>query len=91
MIDWKILLQVILSLLFVIGFLYFLLPILLKRRIPYLGKKGNIEIEELIPVGKETFLASIKIKDRRYYILFSDKFAKILREENANTDSSNTL
>ncbi len=89
MIDWKVVLQVILSLLFVLVVLYFLLPVVLKRRFPYLGKKGNIELEELLPLGKETFLASVKIKNRRYYIIFSDKFAKILREEDVDSSVSN--
>ncbi len=88
MIDWKVLLQVFLSLIFVLGVLYFLLPVLLKRRIPYLSRKGNIEVEELIPLGRETFIASVKIKNRRYYVLFSDKFAKILREEDVNPSAS---
>ena len=88
MIDWKILLQVFISLLFVLAVLYFLLPVLLKRKIPYLSRKGSVEVEEIIPLGRDTFIASVKIKSRRYYILFSDKFAKILREEDANSSAS---
>ena len=88
MIDWKLLLQVLLSLLFVLAVLYFLLPAVLKRRLPYLSRKGNVEVEELIPLGKETFIASVKVKNRRYYIIFSDKFAKIFREEDADSSTS---
>ena len=90
MIDWKIVLQVVLSLLFVLAVLYFLLPILLRRKIPYLGRKGSIELEEIIPLGRETFIARIKLKYKRYYIIFSDKFAKIILEEDVKSDFSNS-
>lgn len=90
MIDWKVVFQVILSLLFVLVFVYFLLPAVLKRRIPYFSKRGSMELEEVLFLGRETFIASVRIKNRRYYVIFSDKFAKILREEDVNTDSSGT-
>ena len=89
MIEWKVVFQVFLSLLLVLAFLYFLLPLSLKRRLPYISKrKGNIEVEEIVPLGRDILLISVRIKEKRYYILLSDKFAKILREEDVNTSSN---
>ncbi|RUM30722.1 MAG: hypothetical protein DSY42_04085 [Aquifex sp.] len=84
---WGYVLKVAIALIITISLLYFLLPIIIKRGIKTRRGK-NVEIEEVLPLGKEIFFVSLRIKDKRIFLIFSPYFAKVLYEESIDDNTS---
>jgi len=81
-------LKVGLALAFTLLVLYFLLPYLIGRKTPLKGKKGNIELEGVLPVGKDVFLLQVKLGKKRLYLIVSPSYAVVLHEERADDGTS---
>ena len=66
---------------------YILLNYLFRRSIVKLSGK-NIKVEEIVPLSREVYVASIKIKERRFFIIFSSNFVKVLHAESVADNTS---
>jgi len=66
---------------------YILLNYLFRRSIVKLSGK-NIKVEEIVPLSREVYVASIKIKEKRFFIIFSSNFVKVLHEEGVADNTS---
>jgi len=82
------LLKVGLALAFTLLVLYLLLPYLLGKKVPLKGKRGNMELEGVLPIGKDLFFLQVRLGKKRLYLIVSPSYAVILHEESANDDAS---
>ncbi|WP_164930789.1 hypothetical protein [Aquifex aeolicus] len=81
------LLKVGISLLVVLVLLYFALPVILRGRLQRLKAK-NLKLEEVLPLGKDMFFVCVRIKEKKFYLLISPNYAKVLYEESVNDSHS---
>jgi len=80
-------LKVGLSLVVVLLLLYFTLPLIFRERLKKLKSK-TIKLEEVVPVGKDIFFVCVRIKERKFYLLISPNYAKVIYEESLNSADS---
>ncbi|NPA33039.1 MAG: hypothetical protein GXO04_05385 [Aquificae bacterium] len=80
MIQKELILKTLFALVLTLAFLYLVLPLFLRRSLKV--KKGKLaSVEEAIALGKDVYLVSLRVKDRRFFVILSPNFAKVLYEE----------
>ncbi|GAB6066139.1 hypothetical protein JCM9492_12310 [Aquifex pyrophilus] len=81
------LIKSLLVLLLLLPLTYILLNYLFKRHIVKLSGR-NIKVEELVPLSREVFIASLRIREKRFFIIFGPNFVKVLHEESITDNPS---